>query len=465
MERAVDYLLHAQHPDGTIDLYITNFASPPDTAFIIDDLGPAAEVLRARQDPTTRRVEEKLGAFIRRAGAALLTGGVHTPNHRWAVVAALARCHQLYPDPRYLARIDQWLAEGLDLDAQGQFAEHSTGAYNEVSDNALMTAARLLNRPTLFEPVRKNLETMLYFFHPNGEIVTDISRRQDRFQPVHILFYYYPYRFMAYQDRNGRFASVANYLERQHLPGMGGYLTHFMAIPELRQDLPPREPIPTDYEKYYPAYSFAHIRRGERSATILGNDWRFFTFRNGGAVVEAVRMASAFFGKGQFSGPLTHDANMYRMEQQLEGYYYQPLPPEDCRPDGNWLLTPRSLRAHSNFSHLRSSVEIRETADGCELTLTMGGTDEVPMTVEITLRPGGKLTGEALTPVADVPDAYILGEGYATYELAGRQVRFGPGFRQHSWTQMHHAQPRLEGLSVYMTGFTPLQQTFRFAAV
>ena len=126
---------------------------------------------------------------------------------------------------------------------------------------------------------------------------------------------------------------------------------------------------------------------------------------------------------------------------------------------------PRSLRARSNFSHLTSTVAIREVADGCEIRLNMAGMNEVPMAVEITLRPGGKLTGEALTPVADVPDAYILGEGYATYELAGRRVRFGPGFRQHTWAQMHHAQPRLEGLSVYMTGFTPLQQTFRFAAV
>lgn len=86
------------------------------------------------------------------------------------------------------------------------------------------------------------------------------------------------------------------------------------------------------------------------------------------------------------------------------------------------------------------------------------------MVVEVTLRPGGKLTGEALTKVADVPNAYILGEGFATYELLGRKVRIGPGFRQHTMTAMHRAQPRLEGLSVYMTGFTPLKQTLKFSA-
>jgi len=72
--------------------------------------------------------------------------------------------------------------------------------------------------------------------------------------------------------------------------------------------------------------------------------------------------------------------------------------------------------------------------------------------------------GRCVTKVTDVPDAYILGEGYATYELAGSKVRIGPGFRQHTMTAMHRAKPRLEGLSVYMTGFTPLKQTIKFTA-
>lgn len=465
MERAADYLLHAQHPDGTIDLYLTNFASPPDTGFVVAGLGPAAEVLRSHADPHLRGVQDKVETFLRRAGEALIVGGIHTPNHRWVVSAALSRCNHLFPDPRYIARINQWLAEGLDLDSEGQYTEHSTGGYDEVSDTAFMTLARMLNRPQYFDLVRKNLETLLYFLHPNDEIATDISHRQDRFTPVSILRYYHCYRFMANHDRNGRFASVANYIEGLHLSKMGGNLIEFMEMPEMRRALPPLEPIPTDYEKYYPKYSFVHIRRGERSATILGDDYRFFSFRNGGAVVEAVRMASSYFGKGQFTGPLQHDESACRINQHLEGFYFQPLPPEDRRADGNWELMPRSLRAHSNFSHSDASAEIRETADGCEISFDVSGMDEVPLAVEITLRPGGKLTGDGLVPAPDVPNAFILGEGYATYELAGRRVRIGPGFRQHDWTQMHRAQPRLEGLTVYMTGFSPLQQTIKFSAV
>ncbi len=464
MERAADHLVRIQHSDGTIDSPTTNFGSPPDTAFVLEPLCAAAEVLRARRYQETRRLETTLATFIGRGASALTTGGIHTPNHRWVVVSALARCHHLFPDPRYLARLDQWLAEGIDQDEEGQFTERSTGIYNALTDRALLTAGRMLDRAVLFDPVRKNLGAMVYFLHPNGEVATDISRRQDRFQPATLRPYYHAYRFLARHDRNGRFAAVADDLERNHLAQLGGELIYFMEIPELRQDLPPREPLPTDYEKHFSLSGFAHIRRGERSATVLGGDSRFFSFRHGGAVVEAVRLASAFFGKGQFSAPLIRSGGGYRLEQELEGYYLQPLDPADRRADGNWLAMPNSRRAHSNVFHLRSRVDIGEREDGFELSLDVAGTDRVPLALEITLRPGGQLTGDGLAPLPDVPNAYLLGEGFASYELAGRRLRIGPGFRRHTWTQLRGAEARLPGVTLYLTDFTPLNKTLQFAA-
>ena len=465
MEQAAEHLVGVQHPDGTLDLPTTNFGSPPDTAFVLEPLCAAAEVLRARKYEETRRLETTLGAFIRRAASALVTGGIHTPNHRWVVVSALARSQHLFPDPRYLRRLDQWLAEGIDLDEDGQFTERSTGIYNAVTDRALLTAGRLLSRPALLEPVRKNLETTIYFLHPNGEVATDISRRQDRFHSATLRPYYVPYRFLARHDQNGRFASVVDDIERKHLPELGGELIYFLEIPELQQDLPPRQALPTDYEKFFPASEFAHIRRGDRSATILGGDSRFFSFRHGEAVVEAVRLASAFFGKGQFSAPLSRAGNAFRLEQELEGYYLQPLDPGDRRPDGNWLAMPNSHRAHSNVCHLRTRVEIRESGQGFELSLEVSGTERVPMALEITLRSGGKLTGDGLAPVPEVPNAYLFAEGFATYELSGYRLRVGPGFRRHTWTQIRGAEPRLEGVTLYLTGFTPLNQTLQLVAL
>ena len=46
MERAAEHLVRIQHADGAIDLPTTNFGSPPDTAFALEPLCAAAEVLR-----------------------------------------------------------------------------------------------------------------------------------------------------------------------------------------------------------------------------------------------------------------------------------------------------------------------------------------------------------------------------------------------------------------------------------
>jgi hypothetical protein len=464
MQRAADYLIRVQHGDGTIDLPTTNFGSPPDTAFVLEPLCAAAEVLRARKYEETRGLETTLETFIRPAGSALTTGGIHTPNHRWVVVSALARCHHLFPDPHYLLRLEEWLAEGIDLDEEGQFTERSTGVYNAVTDRALLTAGRMLDRPSLFEPVRKNLETMIYFLHPKGEVATDISRRQDRFQPATLRPYYLAYRFLARRDGNGRFAAVTNDIEGMYIHQLGGELIYFLEIAELRQGLPPRAPLPVNYEKFFPAAEFAHIRRGALSATVLGGNSRFFSFRHDGAVVESVRLASAFFGKGQFSAPLTRQGNGYRLEQPLEGCYLQPLDPQDRRADGNWEAIPNSRRAHSNICHLQSILDIRETEDGFGLSLDIRGTDRVPFTLEITFRPGGELTGEGLAAVPGVPNAHFLGDGFASYEVAGRRLRVGPGFRRHAWTQLRGAEPRLDGITLYLTDFTPLNRTLQFAA-
>ena len=99
-----------------------------------------------------------------------------------------------------------------------------------------------------------------------------------------------------------------------------------------------------------------------------------------------------------------------------------------------------------------------------ESSLALSARRPVPFALEITMRPGGQLTGDGLASLPDVPNAHLLAEGFASYELAGRRLRIGPGFRRHTWTQLRGAELRLPGVTLYMTDFPPLHRTLRFAA-
>ena len=464
LERAAAYLLKAQHEDGTIDLVSTNFHSPPDTAFVLESICAAATILRHNPWTPHRRLEEELGRFIVRAGGALVTGGIHTPNHRWVVAGALARVNALYPDQRYVDRIDQWLAETIDIDPDGQYTEKSTSVYSPVVDRALLTVADLLNRPDLRDPVRKNLEMTLYYVHPDGEVVTEASKRQDKYQRGSMGRYYYSYRALALRDGNPRFAAMARLIEQTAGTQLVVDLPAFLEEPDLRRPLPPSGPLPDDYAKVFAYSSLARIRRQAFSATILAENSTVLSLRKGLAALEAVRVASAFFGKGQFVGEkLEVNGNRYRMQQILEGPYFQPLTPEQLAageqvrmaPNGTLAPGSRAVRAQSNVQRLTTVVEVTENAGRLAVEISLTGTDGVPVAVELGFRPGGQLEG--VDPVAGVPGAFLLSGAEGRYRLGRDQIAFGPGSAEHSWTQLRGALPKWDGQSVYLTGFTPFR--------
>lgn len=468
MLAAIRYMLAAQHADGTVDYFETNFHSPPDLAFILEGSCPACLLLRASPVSALATVGKELGRFIQRGAAALVSGGVHTPNHRWVVCAALAWVHTLFPDPSYLARIDQWLAETIDIDPDGQYTEKSTTVYSPIVDRALITVARLLKRPELYEPVRKNLEMTLYYVHPDGEVVTEASRRQDRYQRGSMARYYYAYRTLALRDRDGRFAAMCRQIERSVRPRQPGELAWYLTEPEMGGALPADLPLPTDYAKVFSYSSLARIRRGAASGTILGGNTTFFSFRKGAAALEAVRMATAFFGKGQFmSDALVARAGRYELRQELDGPYFQPLSKEQMAggehtkmtANGTLASNSRALRVRSNVQTLEAVVSIHEVGGRFDLAISIQGTADVPVVIELAFRHGGVLHGVEAVP--QLKDAFLLRNGTGRYVAGGDEIEFGPGRAEHTYTQVRGALPKAEGQSVYLTGVTPFDLKLR----
>jgi len=237
-----------------------------------------------------------------------------------------------------------------------------------------------------------------------------------------------------------------------------------MEYPELLAPGPADAALPRDYERLMPATGVARIRRGDRSATlILGGNNRFFTFRNGSAVINAVRFASAFFGKGQFvPRTATKRGASYHFEQHLESGYYQPLDPPRRVPVGEVFFVRRE-RKTTELCRLDQSAVLTETPRGFDLRIRAQGTKDVPLAVEINLREGGQLEG--CTPHPAVAGAWLLESGQAVYRMGKDVIRFGPGAAPHRYVEVRGADAKLSGPSVFLTGLTPFDHTIRFEAV
>jgi len=452
LELAIGFLERTQRPRGNIDLLTTNFDSPPDTGFVVHGVATAAAVARRYG---ADEIAERLRPFLVRAGAGLAVGGIHTPNHRWVVCAALAQIHALFPDPRYVRRIDEWLAEGIDIDADGQFTERSTLIYGPITDRALLTVALALGRADLLDPVRRNLRSLRWLLHADGEVVTDVSLRQDLGARGGVDRYWWPLTHLALADRDGEFATLAR------MAATGARLATLLEYPHLADPLPASAPLPDDFVQPMDALGIVRIRRGRRSVTLSqGGSSRLLSLRQGDVVIEGLRMAAAFFGKGQFvPDRCVREGDTWLLSQELEAAYYQPLA-ERVTPDTYY--DSRLRRRRSETCRLAMTARVEETERGLRVRLCAGGTDGVPVAVEIALRAGAELLGGA--PAPDATDAQVLASGSALVRCGRDELAIGPGAAPHRYTQIRGAEPRLAAPCLYVTGFTPFDHTLDFAA-
>ncbi|GAB3898219.1 hypothetical protein GCM10028803_17330 [Larkinella knui] len=460
--QAVQYLLKIQHSDGTIDLPSTNFHSTPDTGFIVKRLTTAYTLLNRSGTPGLETVLPGLKTFLQRAGEALAAGGIHTPNHRWVVSAALTKLNSLWPDARYVKRIEQWLGEHIDMDEDGQFNERSTLIYSPLTDRLLITIAKGMNKPELLDYVRRNLAMTLYYIHPNGEVVSEASGRQDKALVGTLEGYYYPARFMALRDKNGELAALCRQIEKTVLLKGVYFLDYYLEDPAFWSELPASKPLPTDYVKPFPHSGLVRIRHGNWDSTILKANPVFLTFSKGEAVLQGLRIAASFFGKGQFqTEKIEKKGDSWVLSQSLDGPYWQPYPKDGIDPAGDWEKMPRTNRKQSEVQRYEANVTIRETARGMEVDIQITGTENIPVSVELIFRSGGTLAGVTKHPTR--PNAHLLSGQSGTYTVQNDTITFGPGKALHKGVVLRGALPPVEAPTVYLTGFTPFQHTIKLS--
>ena len=171
--------------------------------------------------------------------------------------------------------------------------------------------------------------------------------------------------------------------------------------------------------------------------------------------INAVRMASAFFGMGQFkSEEIQKTTEGFLLEQKLEGPYFQPFTPARKITVDTYDNT-RSERKKSEVCLLTQSVLITETPNSFRIRIRAQGTADVPVAVEINFREGGELTGATQLK----PDSYLLESGSATYRKGKDAVKISSTKAPpHRYVEVRGAEHKLQGPSLFITGTTPMDQ-------
>ncbi|MEU0072763.1 hypothetical protein ABZ027_24890 [Streptomyces sp. NPDC006332] len=422
-----------------------NVQSPPDSAFTVNDVCDA-HALAAGAGPELRDVTATLAEIARASSDSLLTGGVHTPNHRWELCAALARLHRSFPDDRLLHRVEEWLSEGVDIDAEGLYSERSANYAAHVSNPSLLLLADVLGRADLRDAVERNLATTLDLIRPDGTVETVHSRRQDQNDPFPLAPFLPHYRLMAVRTGRGDFSRAAR------LAAAGGIddpdlLAETLLTPDLCRTLPapaaetlPRARYLTTARLAAHASTTAHtvvsggsdVPEHRRIRSGLACNPTFLRLFAGDAVLDAVRLSRGFFDLGPFraAGMRQLSDSRYRLTETLTAAYYQPLPPDGRRDGGDYRMADEGRfsaamafadRPRDEVSHTtRVEVDLRE--DGADLRIDISG-PRVPWALELTFRPGG--VPEGAVPIGD--GRWCLANGPMTYRVGDDEIRVEAG--------------------------------------
>jgi hypothetical protein len=449
---------------GCFDLITTNFDSSPDTGFLVKGIAPVVRAARkaaADGDEGAGKIAEALGEIIQTAVPGMVAGGFHTPNHRWVLVAALSQALELFPELDGMDVVEQYLAETIDINADGEYIERSAGVYNAICNRALRLAADALDRPELLEPVRRNLDLSYHMLHADGTVVTSFSQRQDHGTRVVLVNMADSYYYMARRDGNGFYAAVADWLYSVS-PSAGWLVEPFLTHPEWRVDDLDRESLPEEYAKFYPTAKLWRVRRGKTSATAGAGVTSPFSVKHGAVELASVNFSASYFAIAQFSGETFEEVDgkvrMTHVSRGSDGSrpgYDLPLGREVAFEE---FYNLRKERGVYTLPPLITVLEIEEVDGGFDLHVKSDGYDRVPFQIACDFVAGGELDFDSGVMRGQIGEVVFLKSGYATYHVGNDAISVGPGAYAHRFWQLRGSKSAPKAFRLLMTFMTPVDQ-------
>lgn len=495
IDKGLDYMLNQQHEDGTISPGWTNYHSPPDTGFIVTGFSHIYQLLKKDSGPGTDVLTNKVSSFLESAIPAMLTGGCHTPNHRWVLTSALCHLYSIFEVDKLLDRAEEWLAEGIDITKDGEWTERSNGIYNTVSDIFLYHTARILNKPKLLDYVRKNLDMMQYLIHPDGEIVTDYSGRQDFGDAYDLSPYHLICRLMAFHDNNPTYATMSD-LGTENLLDMGPVNNHIMIgylmFPFIKQQKFDKRTLPTNYEIFinsdFPVtdnlkkmktvghdskieHSSMHesfgapivrYRQGTESATIMSRNASFFSLRKGNAKLLGIRVYSSFSpGKIEFD-TIKKVNSGYRLTKRMEKGYRDPIPKQhlsNIEDTSVWYLLPHQYRELTYNQKFEVEIDIIKTSEGnWDIHVKSDKQEDVFMQIEFLFSNNSIIQGDEVSRFSGM--TYFWKGKELIYQSGKNYIHINSGGHEHWLENIGVVNEVKNAQSVKVNLISPINKRF-----
>lgn len=403
-----------QYEDGSIDSG-SDKQNAANAAFATGGIHQIWERWQNIEHPLSGEIIDRCRRILVKFGFSCRTMGVFTPNHRWVACAAMAIVNEVEPDEQLVAKIDDYLSDGIDQDADGFYSEYSP-MYAMLCNMCFLQVAKRLDRPELLIPVRKNLELLLSLCHPGGQVASEFSVRADtgKLGVLHALVE------MGVLDRRGEYLAIAReHLDRQlrtlderldeakvdgsnSFGALLGETAELMALAVLPATEVEPKAVPDNYRLRTSAFinrqrTTIRIRRGKLSVTAVGrNDFsNLVAFRYGDAIVDGMRIMYNYYG--------------------MHGVIDENLPEEDGEIVFSGSFTeyidgPTPERRIDHKPELHYRLGISEIGGGLALSFKAQARHKVSIQLEFAARPEGRLEiGGQTTPLLDGERHYLNG--------------------------------------------------------
>jgi len=471
---AYDFIHRFQREDGSFDFASCNFKSAPDTAFIIKRLTYTYNLIKKYDNQNRlKEIKDKLYNIIYSAANALITGGFHTPNHRWAIAAGLAACANIIEDKNLseqcIKRINEYFIEPIDCTNDGEYSERSSGNYNAVVNTAMIMLCEELNDDRFLEYVDRNLNMMLMMIDADGSIFTENSLRQDKGRKEYPTKYFYQFLYMSRKSRNhaDKFNAAAHKIIVDAIENRDFSLDclHLLMLYDWMSDIELKEiGFPTEYSKYFPYSGLVRVRKQDITYSLIQKEKNFLYFQYN-SIRLGIKIGVSYFQHRNFiAESIEQKENTYIMKFKAEGWYYLPFK-EKPRTSDWWQMDNKSRELYIN-SFTEIIVSVTDVPNGIEVHIKTSGIDRIPVRLEISLPVGGKLYADNFITETIGKGYMILRKGEVLFAKGSDELIISGGFASHEFIRGGYSEDSTgdHNFILYMTDYTNFDRTITIKA-